>query len=76
MRSQDDGGTAGWMLIWVALLVLLGLTSCLMPHRRQQKLDREWRSIWENWQIESRDDCDYINSFKKSDCLKRHNLPL
>ena len=48
---------------------------CLLPHRRR-KMEQEWQSIWESWQIEAHDDCDYINSFKKADCLQRHNKKL
>ena len=54
------------------LALLLLCPGCI--HRRHYQ--QEWNSIWEGWQIESRDDCDYINSFKKSDCLKRHNVKL
>jgi len=61
---------------WLALLLLLALIGCLMPHRRQKRMEKEWRSIWESWQIEAGDDCDYISSFKKADCLKRHNVHL
>lgn len=60
-------------MLRIALALILLSTGCV---HRQAKYEREWNSIWESWQIEVKDDCDYINSFHKADCLKRHNVRL
>lgn len=63
-----------WLGFLMATLLWMGV-GCLLP-RRQQRMEREWESIWEGWQIESKDDCDYIDNFNKHDCMQRHNVHL
>lgn len=65
-------GSIGFLvatLLWMSV-------GCLLPHHNRRKMEREWESIWESWQIEAQDDCNYINSFKKTDCVQRHNKKL
>ena len=62
------------MVRLAAIVFCLVLMGCTALHKQQR--EKQWQLMWETWRIEAQDDCDYVDTFHKQDCLKRHNRQL